>query len=188
MKSLDRLIKAHNPVGIYDIRIGGNIYSELSVYAQEFERMREELEVALCECFVPTAQAEGLAGAERIWGAVREDLPLEKRRSMVLSRYALSDGDFTMQTAEKLLKAVGISGEICEYPKLFRVTVAVSGNESLAKRKWIRSELRSLFPAHLEVDPVFEGFCWRDADSRGLTFLQIEEKGMCWDDADIFCL
>ena len=188
MKSLERLIKAHSPVGIYDIKNGGNIYSELSVYAQEFERLREELEIALCECFVPTSQAEGLMASERIWGSVRDDLPLYKRRSMILTRYALCEGDFTALAAEKLLKAVGISGEICEYPKQFRITVKVQGSESLAKRRWIREQLRSLFPAHLEVDPVFEGFDWKCADDLGLTFSQIEEKAVCWDDADIFCV
>ena len=188
MNCLERLIKAHNPVGIYNIKDGGNIYSELSVYAQELERLQKALEDALCESFVPVAKGEGLAAVERIWGSVRADLPLEKRRSMALTRYALCEEDFTAQTAQKLLKAVGISGEICEYPKLFRITVEVKGSESLAKRKWIRAQLRSLFPAHLEVDPVFEGFDWKTAESVGLTFEQIEEKAVCWDDADIFCL
>lgn len=188
MKSMERLVNAHRPVGIYNIVQGGNIYNELLVYAQELERLREELEVALCECFVPTAQAEGLESAERMWGSVRDDLPLSKRRNMILTRYALSGGDFTAEAAEKLLTVVGISGRICEYPRQFRITVEVEDDVSLAKRKWIRNQLRSLFPAHLEVDPVFGGFDWNAAEGLGLSFAQIEQKNMCWDDADIFCL
>lgn len=187
MTGTQRLTDAHKPLGIYNIRRGGNIYNELCVYGEELDRLQAELDKALRECFVSGAQDYGLDAAERVWGAVRDDLPLEKRREMILSRYALGCKDFTVSSVQKMLCALGVEGNIREFPAEFCVTIAISGQHTRAQMQWIRAQLRSLFGAHLEVTPVFEGFDWSDAEALGLTFADMENTGMCWDDVDIYC-
>ena len=188
MNSLERLVSLHKGISLYNITEDSNIYRELSVYAEEFERLREKLKSILREGFVSTAEDEGLSIYESIWGAKRDELSAEQRRNMILTRLSLCEEDFTAERAEKLLDIVGIKGVIREYPQTFRITVEVEGIESLAKRKWIRNQLRLIFPAHLETDPVFEGFDWQKAEERALTFSQIEERMLCWDDTDILCV
>lgn len=187
MDVLERLLKVHRPIGIYNIKEGSNIYNELSVYGAELERLEEEFNDLLNESFVPTASDWGLSRTEQIFGAVRDDLDVNLRRSMILSRYSLGNRDFTPDSVEKILKTAGVNGKTEEYPAQFRLVVHIEGEHPSERRKWITSQLLSLLPAHLEISPVFEGFSFGDSDSLGLSFREIDEKNMSWAQIDIYC-
>ena len=187
MDKLIKLINYHSPIGLYNITEGSNIYRELSVYAEELERLEEEVYEVQRESFVSSAKTWGLSSLEQLFGSVRDELDTDFRRSMLTSRFSLQNKDFTPEALEKILQIAGISGKAEEYPRLFRLTVEVFGSYSLAKRKWITSQLRALLPAHLEVDPIFEGFSFSDSDSLGKTFREMEAKAMTWAQIDIYC-
>ncbi|MBR2724688.1 MAG: hypothetical protein IKB72_04555 [Ruminococcus sp.] len=187
MDVLNKFIKLHKPIGIYHIKEGGNIYRELSVYADAFEELFAEIQKAEKEGFILLAEDEGLGEIERVFSALRSDLEKEQRRKMILTRYSLGGRDFTPSLLLKIMDVLGVSGKAQEYPKQFRITFEIEGEHSLERRKWIASELKKLFPAHLEIDPVFEGFSFMNIDERNLSFKEMEQSGMCWADIDIYC-
>ena len=147
---------------------------------------RSELE---CEAFIPTSQSYGLERRERLFGAVRDDLDTAQRREMLLKRSAFGNADFTLEGIGRILDFLGIQGEIKEYPNVNRVVVEVQ-NEGLTKgqRNWIVSQLGALFPAHLEVDGVFEGFSWEQIDANGYDFAQMEATLRTWFEIDYYCM
>lgn len=187
MNILEKLIKLHKPVGVYDIKEGGNIYRELSVYADALDELLQELETVQREGFILSAEDEGLSQIEQVFGGVRYDLAPTQRRSMIKARCSLSSGDFTPSVLSKFMDVLGIQAQVWEYPSVFRLTFRVEGEHPLSRRKWIASQLKALLPAHLEVDPVFEGFSFADIKKNNLTFGEMEKKAMNWADIDIYC-
>ena len=187
MDILNKLLNLHKPIGIYNIKEGGNIYRELSVYAEALTELSDKLLAVEKESFVLSAEDEGLAEIEKVFGASRDELEKEKRRKMILARFSLCSRDFTPASLSKIMDVLGINAEICEYPRQFRITFGIEGARSLAERKWIARELKNLLPAHLEADPVFEGFSFKCIDEASLTFGDMEQRKMCWADIDIYC-
>lgn len=186
MSSLSSMISKFAPLGAYRITPQSNVYKELCAYAVGLDMLCTELDTMLRECFFATAETYGLERAERLWGATRQDLPLSKRREMLLTRSAFGYDDFTPEGIRKLLKFLGISGVVSEYPQLQRIVVDLSEEDlSDGKRAWVTSQINDLFPAHLEVDLVFSGLDWADMDSLGLTFDAMEAKGLNWSEIDI---
>jgi len=187
MSALKRLIDVHRPIGIYDIKEGSNIYGELSVYASELDRLEAYLQKACLEAFTALACDEGLSLSESIWGKERGELDTELRRSMILARYSLKAEDFGVKSLKKLLDVMGIEGQVLEYPRQFKVELHTLGSHTQAERKWIRSQAEALFPAHLDITVVFEGFSFEESDRKMNTFDNMESKNMCWSDIDIYC-
>ncbi len=183
----EKLIRAHTPLGIYSIKEGSNLNFELQAYGAGFELVQKELEMLEREAFAGTADGYGLALWEKLWGAERDDLSIAKRREMLLARLSFGYGDFTLEGMIKVLRFLGIEGNIKEYPHVFRVTVEVnSENLTRGTRNWIVSQLGAVFPAHIEADAVFKGFDWNKSDSRSLTFDSMEGKAMPWSEIDIY--
>ncbi len=187
MDVLNRLVALHKPLGVYSIKEDTNIYRELSAYAQAFEELLGALAETEQEGFLLTAKEYGLENFESIYGPVMDELSEDKRRKMIFARCSLSISDFTSASLVKILKALGVEGTFREYPAVFRLTVHINGEYPLARRRFIAAQLKALLPAHLETDPVFEGFSFKDVDERGITFGEMEQKGMCWADIDIYC-
>lgn len=187
MNMLEKLINAHSALKIYNIKEGSNIYAELSAYSVGLELLNNELEEIEKEAFISTAETYGLSLAEKLWGRQRDDLSLEKRREMILKRSSFGYDDFTLEGIEKLLGFLGIDGEIQEYPQLHRITVTITDeNLTDGQKNWILSQMLALFPAHLEADAVFAGFCWEDIESNNLTFDSMENCNMTWSQIDIY--
>lgn len=187
MSTFESMKSALFPLKIYSIVQGSNIYKELSVYCAELDRLYTKADEILREGFFATAESWGLERMERLWGNVRDDAELSKRREMCILRSAFGFGDFTPEGTEKLLKVLGTEGYIEEYPRLFRIVADLRQRVyKLPERQWIKAQLEALFPCHLEVDPVFLGFDWGASDEKALTFSQMEEKNMCWADIDIY--
>lgn len=186
MDTFTSMVSKLSPLGIYNVTEDSNIYTELMAYKEGLDIIVSQLDTMLRECFFSTAESYGLSNAERLWGAVRDDLSVEQRREMLLARSAFSYDDFTPEGISELLKMLGISGEVTEYPATLRMVVDVSdGNYTEGQRLWIINQLRALLPAHLEVDAVFSGLEWEDIDSGALTFQQMERKSLTWDQIDL---
>lgn len=186
MDSLNSMVSKLSATGIYSLNEDSNVYSELKAYAEGLDVLVSELEVMLRECFFSTAEDYGLERAERLWGNVHNDMDTEKRRQMLLARSSFGAGDFTLEGTEKLMKILGISGAVFEYPALQRISVDVSDDDySEGQRIWIISQLRALLPAHLDVDVVFSGLDWNQVDSKNLTFEEMENRALTWEEIDL---
>lgn len=187
MSTLNSMISKHAPLGAYSITEDSNIYRELEAYAEGLDTLVAELETMLRECFFVTAESYGLDRPERLWGACRQDLTVEKRREMLLTRSAFGYEDFTPKGIGKLLTLLGISGTVTEYPSVQRIVLDMSA-ETLTEgqQNWIISQLDALLPAHLEADIVVSGFCWDDGDTLGLTFDEMDGSQLSWDQIDVY--
>ncbi len=189
MSVLEKLVRAHIPIGIYNISEDSNLYHELGAYAAGIELVQEDLEVLERETFAKTADSYGLSAWEKLWGAARSDLSISKRREMLLARLGFGYDDFTAEGMSKVLRFLGIEGTIKEYPNVFRATVDVDSKDlTQGIRNWIVSQLQAVFPAHIEADAVFPGFDWDMSDSRNLTFDSMEQRSMRWSEIDIYVM
>lgn len=187
MRVLDSLISKHLPLHIYNITEDSNIYIELSAYAEGLEILRRELDTQLRECFFATAETYGLDNAERLWGNVRDDLTVSKRRQMLITRSAFGYDDFTLQGIQKLLTFLGIEGVVYEYPKTQRIVVDTKGIQATQGQKnWIYAQLNSLLPAHLDIDVLWGGFCFDDIEAKSFTFDQMDSKELTWAEIDVY--
>lgn len=189
MTRTDSLIKALSSVGLYDLSEGTLVRCELEVYSEALEELRTELETMLRECFLSTAETYGLSRRERIWGKVRDDLPEDMRRQMLILRKSFGFDDFTPEGVGKVLGFLGVKGEIYEYPSLSRMVVDLR-NESFTQgeRSFILSQIKAVLPAHLEIDTVFSGLTWETCDNKALSFSQIEGKNYTWAQIDLLSI
>lgn len=185
MKSLESMIKKLSPLKIYNLEEGTVVYAELAAFAVGLDVLRDTLDLLLKEAFIETAESFGLENLERLVGKVRDDLPISKRREMLNKRLSFGAGDFTLKGLEKLMKLMGVEGEVEEYPEVNRIVLKISGEDyTTAQREWIVSQAKALMPAHLESDVVFEGFNWGDSDLYSNTFSQIDSKSYTWEKID----
>lgn len=185
MTSLESMINKLVPLRLYNLQDGSIVYAELAAFGAGLDILRAELAELERESFIPTAQSYGIEIYEKLTGSIRSEIPIEKRREMLVSRYSMSYGDFTLKGFDKMLKLVGVAGEIEEGPLCNRIIVKVESEEYTAHEKnWIVWQINSMIPAHLDCDVVFSGFSWIDVDSSGNTFAQNDAKNLRWKEID----
>ena len=84
-----------------------------------------------------------------------------------------------------MLAFLGVSGEIVESPLTLSIALKLQDGEySSALSKWVMSQAKALFPAHLECDVVFPGLEWQVIDSLQNTFLYMDAKSYSWNKID----
>lgn len=189
MSTFDKLTKIHSSMGVYRITEGSNIGNELRAYSAGLDILADALEELQRECFITTAESYGIRRRELMFGAVREDLPVETRRNMLLTRYSFGSDDFTPEGINKILKLLGIEALVQEFPSVNRVTIdVITTGLTKGQRNWIRSQIAELFPAHLEMDVIFDGFSWDYSDNQNLTFDEMEGFGKTWLDIDYYII
>ena len=185
MNAKDRIKERLRPVKLYSTDEGTLQDAEISAYAKGIEILDEALEELLRECFAQTAEGFGIERMERLWGRVRDELSVMKRREMLIARNSLKTDDFTPEGFEKIFALLGVSGQITEYPSLNRVVISITDKEYTAgERAFISSQCEALFPAHLETDLVFLGFPWKLFEEKGYDFLSIDALGYTWNDIE----
>ncbi len=185
MRSLESMIKKLLPLSVYNLKEGSINYAELSAFSEGLDLLRDTLDELLRESFINTAETWGIENLERLSGSVRDDLPLIKRREMLTERLSLSTADFTPKGFEKMLRLLGVEGEIEEYPEDMRIVINLSGHElATAQREWVVYQAEALLPAHLNFDVVFSGFNWKISDALNNTFGAMDNKGYCWKEID----
>ena len=185
MRTLTSMIEKLSPLGVYKLTKDSVVYAELAAFAAGLEILRDTLDTILKESFIVTAEDFGIENLERLVGNVRSDLPIGKRREMLIERLSLNYCDFTPKGFEKMLRLIGVEGSIEEYPENERIVLNLSeGAYNEAQREWIVSQARALLPAHIEWDVVFAGFNWETSDSLNNTFAQIDGKGYIWKKID----
>ncbi len=186
MSRLDSMVKSLSSVGLYSLKEGSFVKSELASYAAGLDILREELETMLRECFFSTAESYGLSRRERLWGKVREELSTQKRREMLTLRNSFGFEDFTPLGIGKVLGFLGVTGTFQEYPSLSRIVIDLSDKDySQGERNFLLSQIRAVLPAHLETDIVFEGLDWSIIEEKARSFSQVEEKGFTWAQIDL---
>ncbi len=178
-KMRDRLsaVRLYAPDAFY-------LNTELTVYAEELERSRAELDHLLREMFIPTAEAEGLSEYERLFGLLRENEAAAKRREMLLLRMSLREDDFTPSGIRRALDGLGVSYELSEYPTLQKLSVIVTSEHTLKEKAFIARQIAELVPVHLDYQLSFNTLTWDQLDHLERTFDAIDSENLTWDQAD----
>lgn len=185
MTSLESMKRKLEATRLYSISVHSNVYKELCAYSAGLDILRQELDTMEREMLVSTAESYGLERPERLWGAVRDDMPIEKRREMIVTRNIFNLGDFTPQGIGKILRFLGINGTVEEHPDQMRMVADLSQNDyTKGQRAFIVNQIRELFPAHLDIDIVFRGLSWSYIDSMASTFSVLENRGLTWTEID----
>ena len=158
MSNFEKMKKILTSSGVYKVSRGSNIENELKAYSAGLDILTQALSELERECFTDTACGYGLVRRELMQGAQRDDLPTETRRQMLICRNSLGESDFTNDGILKVLKILGIEGSVEENPTQNKMTLRVK-TKGLKKgqRNWILSQVAQLFPAHLDVNTIFEG-------------------------------
>ena len=163
---------------------GTEVMCEIKAYASVIDEMNNTLNKMILECFTDTASSYGLEQKELMIGAVRDDLSVEKRRSMLKLRESIDASSFTPDKIRKSLDSFGLEYVLHEYPSLYIVVVDAVGEYSDAQKSWIRNQVKKIMPAHLEVQVVFNGIRWATIDSENRTFGTMDDYDLTWEEID----
>jgi hypothetical protein len=181
MTALESLIRKLSPLGIYDITDGSNIKNELAAYAEALERHRANIDEVLRECFIITSRSFGLELREKVIGAVRDNMSLNSRRSMLCTRKGLNESDFTLSALDKFLRGIGVNFyNISENFGMNTIGICVGGSYSDSEAKWIKNQIENFLPAHLDCFVYFGGKTWRQFELQDKTFAQLDSDDLKW--------
>lgn len=187
MGTLERIKAALTPTGLYNIEKGSLIYAELSAYAEGLDLLNEEIKIVEGECFVSTSETYGLLMREHLIGVLKNTLPTENRREMIMYQSGISKKDFTKESMEKVLVACGIVGTISEYPSEQKIHInCIKILDNILTREQIKSEAYKYLPPHLDVTFDFRNFSWSIIEDKNMTFSQMDNKNMTWSEIDTY--
>ncbi len=185
MGALNSLIAAIEPLKIYSVTQGSNLYNELSAYACELDRLNSDLDLLLRECFITTAQSYGLSMTESVYTRPYEELTPQERRLAILNRLRTGDDDFTVSSIREAVESLGAEEySIIEYPGKMKIVVQVSGDYTDGRADYLKNEIPKLLPAHLEAYIYFFGLTWQQFESRNFAFAALDAMNKSWESID----
>ena len=185
MTTLQSLAKKLEPLGVYDISEGTNIYDELSAYAYALDKHRTNMKTALRECFISTSESYGIEIREKVFGNVREDYTLSQRREMLKLRRGFGGGDFTPAGFDKFMSSLGVGNyNLLETHVSYEVTVTLNNTFSNTDARWIENQIKLIMPAHLLIYVYYGGRTFSQIDGDNLTYSDFNNNAGTWAEID----
>ena len=185
MTTLQSFVKKLNPLGIYDIQEGSNIYAELSAYAYALDRHRDNMEAVLRECFISTAEGYGIEIREKVFGNVRENYTPEQRREMLKLRRGLGNGDYTLEGFDRFMRSLGAdSYNLHEMNLSYEVSVTINNSFNSTDAKWAENQIKLIMPAHLITHVYYGGALFSQIDSANMTYADFDSQNSTWTQLD----
>lgn len=183
MTVLQNMKKALGAIRLYDTD-APNLSAELRSYADELDRLYDELDELIEERFLLTAGDRGLSVYEELFGPVRRDLSIEDRRRLLRLRLTLGGGDFTPAGIRQALDSFGLEYIISEFPAYNRLNIIAQTDYSKAQQSFIKRETAKIIPAHIEYQLVFNTLTWRELDARNKSFSALDNDNLTWAQID----
>lgn len=119
--------------GLYDVSEGTMIYAELMAYAEGLDIYFGELERLEKECFVSTAEGEGLEVREAMISRMNPDDSLSGRRNSIISAMSIDINDFDTAGMEKVRDSFNVHGsfsfDTSNFKVIFNCTDALSAGQ-----------------------------------------------------------
>ena len=172
-------------IGLYACTGSTLVEAELKAYASGLELLCQALWELERESFVLTASEEGLELRERVCGGLRDFLPLEDRREMLLYRMAVTGNDYTAKGLEQALLAVGIRSAISGTAEgSVYINVLGTTGERQKSQEEIQAAAAEFLPAHAEWAFDFGVLSWNYIDAKENTFDQMDNAGLAWSEID----
>ncbi|MEF2920648.1 MAG: putative phage tail protein [Acutalibacteraceae bacterium] len=187
-KSLDNMLKRMAPLPMYSLSTKSIVYKELSTYGAMLDKVIDELKNLVAELNINTATDEGLSLYEKIWGLPRTDLTQEQRRNAIEKRLGITYDKCTVKNVIAFFESLGAEVQLTEVNEKYRVYVYVSNGSqfSLPVRKYITSQAKEFFPAHLEIFVDYRAGNWDTLDSKGTLFNTYDSFKFTWDRVEHF--
>lgn len=185
MNSLDSMLDKLKPIGVYSLSGSTLIDAELAAYAVGLDLIYHGVEELESEVFVQTAADYGLALREQAFGPKKDELPIEDRRRMLLYRGAVTVNDFTRESMERAMIAVGfktsMNEKIAEKKLYINYIETLGGNQTQAG---IIAAANEFLPAHLICEFDFSSLFWDFLDAKENTFDVLDGINSTWDEID----
>ncbi len=181
MGTLSEMIKMTFPIKNYKLDNGRLVYKEMESYAAALDVIRECADEILRECISTTAQNRGLEFYEKLFGKVRDDLEIEKRRNMINNMLTLSTNDNTVEGIHHFFRSVGLECDIIENPIVYDVYIYSHDHTlSRAQQDNIIERAKKFMPYHLTFTVDFRTIDFDGLDALGLIFGRIDDMNMTW--------
>ncbi|MBC8570526.1 hypothetical protein [Zongyangia hominis] len=183
-----RMGSALRPLGLYDLREGSFVARELRCYAAALDAVDDALDALLREGFVQTASETGISRMEAITSSRQSaDMPIEKRREMLLYRFAHRPDDFSPEGMKNGLRAIGLDATLVEL--LAQEQLVLSDSSAMADLSQylrVRREAGQLLPAHLEVLFDMGTLTWAVFEGKNHTWSQWNNLALNWMELEIY--
>ena len=144
MGEYQNMVQRMEETGLYEVTEGGELYAELMAYARGLDLLFSDLEETEREAFVSTATDQGLAMYEEAINVCNTDTSIQGRRKSILAALSVSDGDFTLNSLEKMLDIYNVSGTFTESGNA--LTLTFDGNPTGEQKTMIMDHLSGLIP------------------------------------------
>ena len=185
MSSLNNMIRSLRPIGMYTLNLSDNVYKELRTYAEEFDEITSGITQAIGECFLQTAELEGLEAYERIIGAPRYDLQLHERQDLLRKLFNVSVNDYTLVGVYGFFESLDFECDITEDPQHYELLITPRGGEySRVERDYIIARAEAFLPCHLTFTIEFRTIDWDGYDALEKTFDDWDALELSWNELD----
>ena len=167
---------------LYNLEEGSLIRAELDSYLDVLEPLQQKILAVQQDALVQTCSEERLMAFERMLAIpVNQNIPLQERRQIAVSKMSIGPSDFHRTGIEKALNAIGVSATVEEEPGGGTITVTATGlADSQMTLDQAKQAFEALMPAHLLAEFVTGGISFAEFDSLDKTFTQLDEMDKSW--------
>lgn len=136
-------------VSLYSFEENGLIDAEIKAYAAGLQKVYDEIDELLRECFVQTAENYGLKQFESMTRTYMNGDNVESRREKLMNRLQINPSIIGKDALEKQVASLGlkcnISGSVAESKVYVEILTEVDDD----KKEFLKSELMRFTPPHL---------------------------------------
>jgi hypothetical protein len=185
MGAYNSITKALNPLGVYNITPGANIYNELMAYSYALDIYSGHIDSVFADRFITTSSLSNIEKLEKIFGYKRSERTLADRRNMLINRLSITNGDFTKLGLDKFIQSLGIgSYDLSESPSIGYIAVQIYTRFSDTLERWMSNQIKSFLPAGTAVDVFFGGRFWDTIDDYSYDFAYMDSLNITWKQLD----
>ncbi len=178
----ERMYSRMRSLRLYNLEEGSLIRAELDSYLDVLEPLQQKILAVQQDALVQTCSEERLMAFERMLAIpVNQNIPLQERRQIAVSKMSIGPSDFHRAGIEKALNAIGVSATVEEEPGGGTITVTATGlADSQMTLDQAKQAFEALMPAHLLAEFVTGGISFAEFDSLDKTFTQLDEMDKSW--------
>ena len=179
------LIELLRPLGVYSFREGSFSRGELQALGAVLDAAENTLKRNQRESMAATAEEEGLARLEALFGSIPPYDTVQARRRAITGFWNVSGDGFTRQAVERCLAACGLSCVLEEtgvnqvairFPDVMGIPEGFAHIERIVER---------ILPCQLAVEFRFRWCTWAESEGYGLTWNDLSQ--MSWDSWRVYC-
>ena len=184
MRAAESMKELLRPLGVYRLE-DSFLEMELETVGAALDGARERLETIQREACLLTARNEGI---EAVAGLLRRRPVTETPAETVAALTALlriGAGSFTPEAINDTAAGCGLTAEVTERQEPGTVQVRLHNTRGIPDGiEEIRAILEEILPAHVEITYKFLYQVWAQLNNRELTWNDLHQAGVTWDELE----